>query len=92
MGFTKSSEDLEPEELVSSVDHYFSHFDSIVDKYELEKIKTIGDSYMCAGGLPHPDDNHVVKILLAAMEMREFVEDFQKSRIRSACPLRCASV
>ena len=78
VGFTKSSEDLEPEELVSSVDHYFSHFDNIVDKYGLEKIKTIGDSYMCAGGLPHPDEKHVVKIILAAMEMRTFVEETQK--------------
>ena len=49
-------------------------FDSIMEKYDLEKIKTIGDSYMCAGNIPSPDPNHVFKIIKAAMEMQDFME------------------
>ena len=54
-GFTSYSQNLSPEKLVKTVDYYFSKFDAIMDKYDLEKIKTIGDAYMCAGGLHHPD-------------------------------------
>lgn len=55
-GFTKYSEGMAPEALVESVDYFFSKFDTIIEKYQLEKIKTIGDSYMCAGGLPFPEE------------------------------------
>ena len=50
-GFTSYSEKLSPEALVETIDFYFSKFDAIIEKYGLEKIKTIGDAYMCAGGL-----------------------------------------
>ena len=53
-GFTKYSEDLSPEALVETIGFYFSKFDEIIEKHGLEKIKTIGDAYMCAGGLPFP--------------------------------------
>ncbi len=75
VGFTSYSQNLEPEELVNSVDHYFSKFDEIVDKYGLEKIKTIGDAYMCAGGLPEPDESHVFKIIEVAFEFIRFLEE-----------------
>ncbi len=74
-GFTHSSEDLSPEELVEGVDFYYSRFDEIIEKYGLEKIKTIGDSYMCAGGLPFPTEDHALQIIRAALEIREFVEE-----------------
>lgn len=74
-GFTKQSEQLSPEELVQSVDYYFSQFDAIIQKYGLEKIKTIGDSYMCAGGLPFPLEDHAEKAVKAAMEIIAFVEN-----------------
>jgi adenylate cyclase len=51
-GFTEYAKNLSPEELVSSVDYYFSKFDEIMEKYGMEKIKTIGDAYMAVGGLP----------------------------------------
>lgn len=73
-GFTRSSQDLSPESLVKSVDFYFSEFDKIIGKYGLEKIKTIGDSYMCAGGLPFPSDDHPEKIILAAFEILDFMQ------------------
>ena len=78
VGFTSYSQNLEPEELVDSVDHYFSKFDEIVDKYGLEKIKTIGDAYMCAGGLPEPDDSHVFKMIEVAFEFIRFLEESKK--------------
>lgn len=74
-GFTKYSENLTPEEIVKSIDFYFSKFDTIVEKYDLEKIKTIGDAYMCAGGLPFPTKDHTYKITLAALEIAEFVKE-----------------
>ncbi len=72
--FTMHSEHLTPEELVASVDFYFSKFDEIVEKYGLEKIKTVGDAYMCAGGLPYPSEDHAVRMVQAAFEISEFVE------------------
>lgn len=73
--FTSFSENLSPEKLVKSVDYYFSKFDLIIEKYGLEKIKTAGDSYMCAGGLPFPTKDHAIKMTLAAFEIARFVED-----------------
>ena len=71
--FAQQSEDLAPESLVKSIDYYFSKFDEIIDKYDLEKIKTIGDSYMCAGGLPFPTKDHAIKTCLAGLEIVDFV-------------------
>ena len=73
-GFTNYSEDLPPEKLVESIDYYFSKFDEIIDKYDLEKIKTIGDSYMCAGGIPFETDDHAYQVILAALDIIDFVE------------------
>jgi len=74
-GFTSYSENLSPETLVETVDFYFSKFDTIIEKHGLEKIKTIGDAYMCAGGLNVSEDNHAHKMILAAKEITAFVEE-----------------
>lgn len=73
--FTIHSEHLSPEQLVNSVNYYFSKFDEIIGNFGLEKIKTIGDSYMCAGGLPFPLKNHPIKVVLAAFEIVKFMEE-----------------
>lgn len=73
-GFTKYADKLSPEELVEKIDYYFSHFDQIMERYGLEKIKTIGDAYMCAGGLPSPIEGHASKVILAAFDIRDFIE------------------
>lgn len=78
-GFTQYAENLAPEKLVESVDYYFSKFDAIIEKYELEKIKTIGDAYMCAGGLPFPTKDHALKTVQAAIEIAAFVEEARNS-------------
>jgi class 3 adenylate cyclase/tetratricopeptide (TPR) repeat protein len=74
-GFTDFAKDLSPEKLVESVDYYFSKFDTIMEKYDLEKIKTVGDSYMCAAGLPFETTDHANKMVLAAIEIAEFVKE-----------------
>ena len=79
--FTKYSYKLSPEVLVKSVDYYFSKFDEIIDKHGLEKIKTIGDAYMCAGGLPLETADHPEKIINAAFEISKFVQDSKDSNL-----------
>ncbi len=86
VGFTSYSQNLEPEELVASVDHYFSKFDEIVERHGLEKIKTIGDAYMCAGGIPEPDENHVVKIIEVAFEFISFLRGSKDEMKESITP------
>ena len=61
--------------MVETIGFYFSKFDEIIDKYGLEKIKTIGDAYMCAGGLPFPTEDHAHNMVRAAFEIAEFVEE-----------------
>lgn len=73
-GFTEYAENLSPEKLVESVDYYFSKFDEIMEKYGLEKIKTVGDSYMCAAGLPYPTTDHALVMVKAALEIAQFVQ------------------
>jgi class 3 adenylate cyclase len=73
--FTALAEDVNPEVLVNRLGVYFTAFDDIIEKYNLEKIKTIGDSYMCAGGLPFPIEDHAIKMVKAAFEILQFVED-----------------
>ncbi|MBO3116954.1 tetratricopeptide repeat protein [Winogradskyella sp. DF17] len=72
-GFTSYAENLSPEKLVQTIDHYFSEFDSIMHKYGLEKIKTIGDAYMAVGGLSFDNVDQAKEMILAAQEMNAFV-------------------
>ncbi|MCG3165792.1 MAG: hypothetical protein POELPBGB_01567 [Bacteroidia bacterium] len=78
--FTKISETMKPTELVEELDLCFKTFDDIIEKYGLEKIKTIGDSYMCAGGIPKADDFNPIRITLAALEICEYMEVRRKDK------------
>ena len=73
VAFSKLAEQQEPEQLVKSIDFYFKGFDEITTKFGLEKIKTIGDSYMCACGLPTANKSHASNVIKAAKEMIELV-------------------
>ena len=73
VAFSKLAEQQEPEQLVKSIDFYFKGFDEITTKHGLEKIKTIGDSYMCACGLPTANKSHASNVIKAAKEMIELV-------------------
>ncbi|MFT6814938.1 MAG: adenylate cyclase [Sphingobacteriales bacterium] len=72
-GFTAASEKLSAQELVAEINTCFEAFDGIMDKYKVEKIKTIGDAYMAAGGLPVPTDDSTKNTILAALEMQSFI-------------------
>lgn len=71
--FTRIAEQVEPEQLVKSIDFYFKGFDEITTKYGLEKIKTVGDSYMAACGLPTTNPSHARNVILAAKAMIDLV-------------------
>jgi len=73
VAFSRRAEFEEPVQLVKSIDFYFKGFDEITEKYGLEKIKTIGDSYMCACGLPTANKSHASNVIKAAKEMIELV-------------------
>ena len=74
VNFTPLSASMTPTDLVELLNEVFSQFDLLVDKYELEKIKTIGDCYMVASGVPRPRADHAHKLLAMALEMRDYVE------------------
>jgi len=76
-GFTKIAEEMNPEILIDELDKFFFHFDSVVEKYGIEKIKTIGDAYMCAGGIPEKNRTNPVEVILAALEMQQYMNMFK---------------
>ena len=76
--FTRKSEKLSPEELVSIIDTCFKKFDEIISKYNIEKIKTIGDAYLCVSGLPDTKDHNAVNVISAAMEIIDVIKDLQQ--------------
>jgi class 3 adenylate cyclase len=78
--FTKISEQLSPAELVKEIDICFRAFDEIIQKHGIEKIKTIGDAYMCVGGLPVPDKNHALNTVKAALEIRDFMNKHNQQK------------
>jgi len=81
--FTKMSESLTPSELVRFLNRVFSSFDNLVEKYRLEKIKTVGDAYMVAGGFPEPRPDHTEAIADIALEMRQLLAEFESVDNRS---------
>jgi adenylate cyclase len=72
-GFTKIAEETNPEILIDELDKFFFYFDSVVEKFGIEKIKTIGDAYMCAGGIPEKNRTNPVEVILAALEMKAYM-------------------
>jgi guanylate cyclase len=73
VGFTPLSAKLAPVEVVELLNEAFSYFDSLLDKYNVEKIRTIGDSYMVASGVPRRRADHAQSLVYMALEMREFI-------------------
>lgn len=77
--FTSKSEKLSPEELVAIIDTCFKKFDEIISKYNIEKIKTIGDAYLCVSGLPDKKDHSPVNVVKAAIEIIDFIYSFRQN-------------
>ena len=83
VGFTKKTENMQPGELVEILDTFFNGFDKIIDRFELKKVKTIGDAYMAVGGIPDLNSNHAERVVLASKEIINFVTgiNFQQEAI-----------
>lgn len=79
-GFTVLSEQFEATGIVTELDRFFRAFDRITDKFGTEKIKTIGDAYMCASGVPEPSPTHALDAVLMALEMLSVVDSINASR------------
>ncbi|TNG02240.1 MAG: adenylate/guanylate cyclase domain-containing protein [Gammaproteobacteria bacterium] len=78
VGFTTLSEQISPEKLIHLLNKIFSEFDNLVENYELEKIKTIGDAYMVAAGIPMPRHDHAEVIAELALEMKSVMSKINK--------------
>jgi PAS domain S-box-containing protein len=76
--FTKLAENLTPEELVQNLQTYFIEFDNIVIKHFIEKIKTIGDAYLCVGGIPMKNKSHAFDTVLVALELQQMIKTLGK--------------
>lgn len=79
-GFTKISEKLSPEQIVDRLNYFFQKFDEIVEKHNMEKIKTIGDGYMCAGGIPIENTSNPIDAVRAGLEMQAFVKEWNREQ------------
>jgi class 3 adenylate cyclase len=79
-GFTAIAEKLSAEKLVTEINECFIAFDNIIQKYGIEKIKTIGDAYLAAGGLPTPKETHALDVVNAAREILEFTKDLKRKK------------
>lgn len=78
--FTQYSEKLSAEALVHEINYYYSAFDRIITKHRIEKIKTIGDGYMCVGGLPTANETNPKDAVMAALELRDFIASERTER------------
>jgi adenylate cyclase len=83
-GFTRIAEEMNPEVLIDELDRFFFHFDSLAEKYRIEKIKTIGDAYMCAGGIPEKNRTNPVEVVLAALEMQKYMQFMKNDPAKTA--------
>ena len=85
-GFSRISGLMSPEDLVEELDYCFSAFDQVIEKYHLEKLKTIGDSYMCGGGIPMPTSTHAFDVVLAALEIQRFMDTRKQKKFELNLP------
>lgn len=85
-GFTKVAAEMSPQQLVNELHKNFVKFDEIIENNRLEKIKTIGDAYMCAGGLPIRNKSNPIDIILAAFEIKQYIESYKTDALFSDKP------
>ena len=86
VGFTRIAERMTPQELIGELDSCFRHIDEIVARHGLEKIKTIGDSYMAVGGIPEPNGTHAIDCVRAALEIQESIGRMRAEREAAGKP------
>ncbi len=76
-GFSNISKTENAEQLIDDLDRFFFHFDEVVKKFHIEKIKSIGDIYMCAGGIPQKNHTNPIEVVLAAFEMYQYMQSMK---------------
>lgn len=79
-GLSKVIEGMESVSVMDELDEIFYEFESIAEKYKIEKIKTIGDTFMCAGGIPVKNITNPIDVVMAAMEMRNFLKKYEQDK------------
>jgi adenylate cyclase len=84
--FTKISEQVTPKKLVEDIDFIFRAFDDIMERNELEKIKTIGDAYLCVSGLPDTTTHNPMNVLKAATEIQDFIKELIEEKRKENQP------
>ena len=87
-GFSHIADRIDAEQLLDQLDQLYFHFDTVVKKHGIEKIKTIGDAYMCAGGIPHKNQTNPVEVVLVALEMMERLKQLNQQKGTGAWELR----
>ena len=78
-GFQNISPNVDSKVLMDNLDEIFLHMESIINKYEIKSLKTIGDTIMCVGGIPRKRLTNPIEVLLAAVEMQYYIKDIQRS-------------
>ena len=79
-GFSNLIEGIDSDQLMDELDEIFFEFDKIISKYHVEKIRTIGDTLMCAGGIPMKNITNPVEVVMAAIELRHFLREYESAR------------
>jgi len=79
-GFSKLDEGMDSSAVMDELDEILFEFDSIVTRFKIEKIKTIGDTYMCAGGIPVKNITNPIDVVMAAMEMRNYLKKYETEK------------
>lgn len=85
-GFSQIAKQVSASELVKDLNECFTEFDKLAKKHNVEKIKTIGDAYMCIGGLPEPSDNSTSNVIKMGLEMQAFLEKWNAKREKEGKP------
>jgi len=85
-GFTKVAEIMDPKDLLAELERCFIQFDEITEMHSLEKLKTIGDAYMCAGGIPEENKTHPIDTCIAGLQMQNFMEEKKRVKILNEEP------
>lgn len=86
-GFTKMSSEMSPELLVGKLDEIFRAFDEVMEKYDLEKIKTIGDAYMCVSGIHGNSTDQIKNIVLAGLQLIDIMNEFNEKQSANNEPI-----
>ena len=77
-GFSEITDTLEPETLLDELNSFFFYFDTVIERHHIEKIKTMGDAYMCAGGIPQKNHTNPVDVILAALDVQSHLKQLSR--------------